>query len=409
MALNDPHLQVNDVYKPRLKVLFNGTEVPFALSAEITSNNWYQADNFHCEFAIWASPDFGPAFWSKQDEMKLDIQLELEPPPSPPQAPKLFAALSGKGAVTATPLPPPAPAPVSLIIGLVDRIEIEWVRGVVRVTGRDLTSHFIDHRLYGAFPNQTSSQIVTTLAKKYGMEADVDATTTPVTRYYEGEHDEISNGEFHKSMTEWDLMTFLAQHEGDENGSFNVWVSGNTLHFKKAVPIDQCNPWIITVEKPEYDAGITRISSINAMDLRLQRSLTLAKDVQVVVRSWNSEDRKAYNVGSPKNSGSSKSNNPAQKYVFVRPNLTKDAAQKLADNMRADITKHERIIEWSDAGGFKGSLALTPRDAIELQGTQSSFDQRYYIDSIARHIGVDSGLKISVKAKNHSTESQAIA
>ena len=76
--------------------------------------------------------------------------------------------------------------------------------------------------------------------------------------------------------------------------------------------------------------------------------------------------------------------------------------------MREELTRHERVIEWTDAGGFPNALQLTPRDILQLQGTQSSWDQRYYIDAISRTLSVDGGLVMHVKAKNHTTESQTV-
>ena len=382
-ALNDPEATFNNPFPVKLTVLLDGKEIPTALSAEITSNNWYAADHFSVEFALF-NKDFGPEFWGKQDSLLLDVQITV----------------SDKAAQ-------------SLILGQVDHLDLDWHNGTVRLDGRDLTARFIDARMYEGFVNQTSSQIAKALAAKHEMEADVDETTTLVGRYYEGEHDQMSNGEFNKSITEWDLLTFLAQSEGDEHGAYNVWVSGKTLHFKKAVPIDDAKPWIVRAAPPDYQQDVTRIISVNAVDLKLQRALTLAKDIVVIVRSWGSENKHSITVSSPagKTGGASSSTgkNAAQRYVFRRPNLTKDQAQKLADNLRADLSKHERVIEWTDAGSVPGALQLTPRDAVSLEGTKSSWDQRYYIDNISRHISVSGGLTMSVKMKNHTTESQTLA
>ena len=227
MPLNNPTQSIIDVYQPRLSIQLNGQDLPMALSADVTTNNWYQADRASAEFSLFNDPNFGAKFWGSQDTMLLDIRYVL-----------------GQA------------APVSLILGQVDHIDIDWLAGKVRLEMRDLTSNFIDHRTYGSFLNKTSSQIATELATKYGMQADVDTTSTPVGRYYESEHDEVSDGEFNKSITEWDLLTFLAQNEGDATTSFNVWVTGQTLHFKKATPIDTSNPWIITTQVPQLQASV---------------------------------------------------------------------------------------------------------------------------------------------------------
>jgi phage protein D len=289
--------------------------------------------------------------------------------------------------------------PVSMIIGNVDKIDIDWLGGIVHLDGRDLTSNFLDHRVYAAYTNKTSSQVAQDFASQYGMQADVDPTTTPISRFYEGEHDHIERGEFTRSLSQWDLLTFLAQHEG-----YDLWVSGTTLHFKQAVDLASATPWVIRAKGVDWSSNVAKLYSGNFTHLKLLRSLTLAKDVVVVVRSWNSNTKHGFNVSSPKGiaTTSPTSKSPAQRYVFVRPNLTKDRAQQLADSLRADITKHERIVEWTDAAGYPGALNLTPRDIVQVEGTGSSWDQRYWVDSIDRQLSVGSGFAMSVKCKNHT-------
>ena len=63
---------------------------------------------------------------------------------------------------------------------------------------------------------------------------------------------------------------FLAEQEG-----FDVFVSGTTLHFQSPA-----GP----------DVALT-LSPDTVLDLRLERSLTLARDIEVTVKSWNSASR----------------------------------------------------------------------------------------------------------------------
>src|SRR5258708_3913007 len=68
----------------------------------------------------------------------------------------------------------------SWIYGQVDEIEIDPVQNTIHVRGRDLTRVFIDTKTTQKWPNQTASQIATSLAKGHGLTPVVTATTTKV-------------------------------------------------------------------------------------------------------------------------------------------------------------------------------------------------------------------------------------
>ena len=137
-------------------------------------------------------------------------------------------------------------------------------------------------------------------------------------------------------------------------------------------------------------------------DLDLERSLTLAKDVVVIVRSWRSSEGKGFSRSSPAGASTAKvQNGKAQRYVVTRPNLTEDQAQKLADSMRDDITKHERNISFN----CPGELDLSPRDVLRVSGV-GGWDQVYFVNTITRRLSFEGGFMQSVTAKNKNVESQ---
>ena len=368
-TLNDA-VRVPVVRAPRLRVMMGGAEIPGAYSAEITSNNWYQADQFRAEFAFNTSPAFGLAWWASQTEMLVDIQC----------------ALSAGGWV-------------SLLQGQIEQIETRPDTGLISVSGKDLTSRFIEARTQETFLNQTASQVAQTLAARHGMTADVDTTTTLVGRFYEIDHDHVTMGQFSRTTTEWDLLSYLARQEG-----FDLYVTGTTLHFKQPTP-PTATPWVVN-----WTPSTGGPTTSNVIDLRLERSLTLAKDIQVLVKSWNSKtgrsfQKKARAIGAKSPNAQASSNQVGQntqQFVFVRPNLSEVDAQKLANSMLADLSRFERRISWAEPA----DLALTPRNLVQLNGTGTQWDQTYYIDCITRNISFDGGFHMSVQAKNHDARSQ---
>lgn len=346
--------------QPRLRILANGISLPGALSANITSNNHYAADRFQARARI---SDIDAATWSDTDVILIDIQLSLT------------GLLSGW---------------TSLIQGEADHIRINPHTLTLDIEGRDLTARLIEARTQETFANQTASQIATTLAARHGLAADVRTTTTPVGAYWQLEHDRISLDSFSRAITEWDLLVTLAGHEG-----FDVWVTGQTLHFQPPLTTPDLNA--------SLRATPTQTGPANIQSLSLERALTFARDIEVVVKSWNSRQANAFIQIARATRGTQGPKAQPQRYVFVVPNLTPDAALKLAQSKLIELSRHERVI----TADMPGELSLTPRQPIRLEGTNTSFDQLYWIDEITRRIDMASGFTQRLRARNSSIASQA--
>ena len=348
---------------PRLRLLANGAPIQGALEADVTSNNHYAADRFSAIVALgvdlWASAEF----WASQTDILLDVQFSLD-----------------GGA-----------SYISLVQGLVDTVAIDVLSGTLRLDGRDLTAALIGNRTQETFANQTSSEIATTLAQRHNLTPVVTATTTPVGRYYQNEHDRIALNQFSRSMTEWDLLIFLAGQEG-----FDIFVHGSSLYFQPSGGSSA----------PAYT-----VTPAQLQELRLERSLTLARDIVVTVKSWNSRQQNAFTQtvrSSGRRStgagvgGVGQAASP-QHYVFVRPNLTMNDALKLAQQKAAELTQHERVWEAT----MPGDLTLDPRSMIQLIGTGTDFDQTYFVDVIDRRLSMEAGFVQRVRAKNTSPRTES--
>jgi phage protein D len=341
---------------PRLQVSANGQVITGAIEAEVISNNYYAADRFSVTIALGVDPWAEAPFWASELEILVDVQFSLDAGAS-------FT---------------------SLVQGAVDCVNIDSTLGLVHLDGRDLTAPLIEARTQETFANRTSSEIASLLAGRHGLTPNVTPTSTPVGRYYQSEHDSITLNQFSRVTTEWDLLVFLARQE-----SFDLFVAGQALYFQ---PTAQDTNAAVTL-RPE-----------DIIDLRLERSLTLARDIEVSVKSWNSRQNSAFVQRARASSlgGSCRSTTP-QRYVFVQPNLTPDDALKLAQRKLAELTRHERSIRIM----MPGDLVLTPRSLITLEGTGTEFDQSYYVDAIERRLQQGSGLTQYVLARNTSPRSVA--
>jgi hypothetical protein len=393
--LNDPGGSQTNARKPRIRVLANGTTTSDAIASfsggaaldgvidcDLTSNNWYVCDRFNLTLAIVRGSQFDANWWSAQTDVALTIQLGYLP-----------EGVTEGGANIAW---------STIIQGGADQVTIDPVLGTVAIEGRDLSYLLIESRTQEEFLNHTSSQVVTELAGRHDLTPVVTATTTPVDRYYASDHTKTTLGTFHRQTTEWDLCVFLAQREG-----FDLYVLGRELHFQpKTLP--DATPWVIRYQPPTDDVQ----QRMNVSSLRMSRSLILAKDIQVTVRSWNSQDKnpvdaiaKKTGFGKVSAAGSSRAKGgafTAQNFLYVFPGLTKDRAQQRAEQILKDLSQHERVIEFD----MPGTLTIDPRTAILLTGTGTTFDQRYHVDHIRRRISYESGFTQTIRAKNQDSSSQ---
>jgi phage protein D len=352
---------LDSLRRPVLRVLANGTPILGAFAAEVKSNNHYAADRYSISVALNADPSISSAFWAATDNLLIEVQMALQ------------TGLTSSWQ--------------SLVQGQVDLLDVDPIRGVLRLEGRDLTAAFIESRTQETFANRTSSEIAIALAERHGLGAQVTTTATPVGRYYQLEHDRTTLDQFSRATTEWDLLVFLAEQEG-----FDVFVQGTTLYFQPPMP--SATPFVL---QPVGSA----IAPANIMDLRTERSLTLAADIEVTVKSWNSRQQTAFTQTARSGHGSSGA--PPQRYVFVRPNLSMNEALQLAQAKLAELTRHERVI----TAIMPGELTLTPRDQVVLQGSGTAFDQVYQIDEIERRLSIEEGFVQRLRAKNASTTSEA--
>lgn len=330
------------VRRPRLRVLANGDVVPGAFEAEVSNNRYFAADRFQLGLALSADRARGAVWWAQQDSVMIDIEVSL-----------------GNDYV-------------NLLHGRVDLVEIDPLRDAVRLTGRDLSAGLIEARVQGTFANQTSSDVALTLAGRHKLKAEVQVTSIPVGRYWELEHDSLVLDGFARATTEWDLLVMLAQYEG-----FGVWVQGTTLHFRAA----------------DTSAPPTVLQMTDLSALHLDRSLTLARGVEVTVKSWHSRAAQCY-VQTASQDQAGEAGGSAQSYVYIAPNLTPDVALKIAQQRLAELTQRERVI----VAELPGELSLAPGQQIVLQGSGTEFDRTYSIDSVARRLDVSHGFTQQIRA-----------
>ncbi|WP_199155272.1 phage late control D family protein [Chromobacterium sp. ASV23] len=355
---------------PRGLIKLNGTLITGWVSMEVENNNLSSADTFRCTFAGGLLPKDRDHIWfSQQQDMFVELFIGF------PHNPNHYTAADLK----------------SWVYGRVDDIEIDPVTFTITVSGRDLTSVFIDTKTTEKWQNKKAYEIATALAQRHGLTPVVAKTTTTVGKYYEIDHVHMAN-----ERSEWDILLYLAAHEG-----YKVWVRGQSLYFQPA-PTNTV-PTYKLVWQPAH--GAKGYPSANFQSIQMSRVLTVSRGIQVSIRSWNKKFAKGFTVNYPSTKtktvqpGSAASS--VQTYVRDVPNLTQDQALQQARNWYEQLIAHEMKIEVL----LPGDNDIDITSVIQLSGTGTAFDQRYYPSSITRTLSMDGGYTMRVMAKNHAPDS----
>lgn len=361
--------------QPRGLVTINGDEVIF-LEFEVDNNNFYLADTFQVVIPLTGNrPGIDLSYFYSQPAILIEIFAGFPQNPSHYNKNELM----------------------SLIVAQVDSVNVHLDSRTVTLAGRDLTAKFIDAKTMNKYPNLTSSQIVTQLAKARGLAPVITETKTKVGIYYQDELVRLTS-----QSSEWDLINFLAQEEG-----FAAYVKGMELHFEP-YPDTNSDPYVIQYKHPD---PLNNISQSNVISLEIERNLTLAKDIIVKVRTFNPKTKKPVTKVAKathnKNSvlaGKAQPIGEAQTYVYVRNGFTPEQALQFAQQELKRLSSHEMKL----TALLQADNILSCRNMIQVKGTNSPLDQKYFPNSIVRHMSYDGGYEMTVHAKNHSPESEVL-
>jgi phage protein D len=262
------------------------------------------------------------------------------------------------------------------------------VSGILSVSGRDLTSYFIDTKTTQQWVNHTASQIATELSALHGLTPVVTATTKKAGSFYQIDNVLVTN-----QHSEWDLLSYLAAKE-----SMVVYCKGQELHFEPK-PDKASDPYVLRWTAPTLTNGYP---TFNGKQLSISRNLTVAKGVVVWVQALNVKTGRAFSVGYPANKAKGtkpgQASPSAQVFTFrLRgKEMTEDAALQYAQAKHKEITQHEVRL----SATLPADNILMPTSVLQLTGTNSAFDQVYFPDAITRHMSVTDGYSMSFTAKN---------
>lgn len=363
MARNDITLP-SRVRQPRGAVKINGVAVTGWLEFDTDENEFSQPDTFSVLFAMKGLPsDKGPDWWSRQE--KVDVELYAGFPADPDNYSDADLAL--------------------IFSGIGDDIGLNFTGREISLVGRDRTKLMMDAKSSEKNVNVTASDIATKIAAKHGLTPKVTATQTKIGKYYQ-----IDKVDLNEERTDWDLLTWLAREEG-----FIVFVRGDELHFR-AKPDAGQDPYVVKYSPPtseDFARGSVR-------GIRCGRSLTVARGVKVVVRTWNSKRKKAFERTASRGGAGG---GDVQEYRYTIANLTPEQCEARAQQILEEVSRHAMTLEIDGPA----DTILKIDDVISLEGTGTACDQVYYPQSIRRSMSLRDGFTWDVAAKNKTPESES--
>lgn len=361
MALND-FLTQSLARKPDARITLNGQQV-YWKSFEVLNNNHSMADSFTLHLPLYEQlNNWTIDRFSKEQSIEVSISISVD-------------------RVTY----------IQIFLGLVDDLRpLDLMQDTVTISGRDYSSLLIDEPDTEKYTDFTSSDLAIKYANDVGLTPVVTATTTSIGVYFDSNHVSLTS-----KQSKWDLLTYLAQQE-----QFDVFVKNRELHFQPKVS-ETSTPYVL---RWVYPTDTQNFHSANVLELTPWRSLTLARDIQVTVRSWNYGEGKSHTAVVTRSHKSYK-DPKVQKYIYNVPNLSKQGAYDYALCQLDLLTQHEMGINAT----LVGDSILSVETLLKLEGTNSWFDTVYFVRSISRSMSFGGPFVMVVEAKNHATDSQVIS
>lgn len=351
--LNKPDNEAG-LRKPDAQIKINGYICEW-LSLELENTNSSRASTFKLEIPVKNQSEFD--FETLIDTEELNVEINID---------------DGKNGLT------------RVFLGDVDYLNWGYPNLFATLYGRDYTARFIDENTTDKYPSNTSSQIISLFADKHGLKKNIASTSVAVGSYYSDQYSKVL-----MTTSEWDLMMFLAQQE-----NFDLYVDNDTVIFQ---PKTDTQTYYV-LELKEVSKGT---ATSNVVKIEFKRNYTIANDISVVVHGYDLYSQKKYTQTARRRHVPTRGTKK-QKYIASIPNLTQEQATQLAKNIALQLSLHEKTFD----ADLAGDTILTPRSVIKVTGFSPRFDQVYYPVTITKHMDYESGLTMSVSAKNHDPNTQ---
>jgi hypothetical protein len=267
------------------------------------------------------------------------------------------------------------PAGTQMITGLVDDIETNLPDMIAVIDGRDMSAPMHNNINTTQYLNQTSSQIATTIAGKYGLSLS-GSSSGMVGKQYTSDFVKMFDGE-----SDWTAIQHLAEIEG--YAAF-IMPGGSTLYFGQ--PGQAGGSYSVNYQPPTPESP----ASGDFIRVSMRTNLNLGGDVTATASSFDPRQNRNVQATSTCSGNGGNTIN----YDCRAANATQDQVQKLAKRRVYFAVRHEQEIE----AELVGDNALVAGMTLAVSGTQSSWDNSFAVDNVTHHVDRD-GYMMSALAR----------
>lgn len=353
--------------KPRAIVRINDIQVNF-IDIEIRSGAPYTADTYFLEIPLNEQSSLDLSYFASTEKFSVKIYVGF------PNDVDLFTI-----------------SDLQLMIqGESNDVEINPSEGLVSISGRDLSSRLIDKKVTKSFSNITASELAIEFANDNNLKPEVVKTDEILGTFLQTAQTYTAN-----NTTQWDMLVQAAMYN-----NFNVFVKGESLFFKpNPIVDDNLKPYILNYS-PKKNKNIIPVFE-NGTKINFFKNNIVSGNIDVTVKvPYSTYTGKAFHV---KQSSRNKKADKEfiRKYVYSHPGLTQDQAVQKAKQLINNLVIHS--VKFT--AEMIGDIILSKDMVIQIIGTNTDFDQMYYIDSIVRKITInDFSMFISAKNKPDQME-----
>jgi hypothetical protein len=219
------------------------------LTCHVYLTRHQSASEFNATMALDDPSNPGAEYWSSASPIQATI-----------------TATNGDGSGTNT-----------LIIGYIDKVNVDFHTRIVDVHGLDRTMEMTTTRSDENFANQPTSSVVAQIAAQHGFVPNITSTSDMAGKTFDFQNYAFNSD----NESEWDVLVSMAQRDGNV-----VYVSGNNLYYE---PPGNTNGGTVTINYvPPTPASY---ASGDFMTLRCIRDVSISGGVNTLVPSWQTNQK----------------------------------------------------------------------------------------------------------------------
>lgn len=251
----------------------------------------------------------------------------------------------------------------------------EWIK----MSGRSFASKPYDFSETVKYQNFTSTDVHSKICQLYGLNPiQPIKTSTMIGEYVNEDHSTLT-----RETSHWDLILYLAENEG-----FVTRVRGKDWYFGPMENLENFS-------KPpiEFTWGYNVHSGIH-----IERAPNASRNLTIEVISYQPPKKGGKGTRIIEKASINSSSKNTTKYIIRKyiPNITRDAAQRRAQNTLKDYSRQQVF------GNFKCDFfADVDIDRkFKLYGVGKGLSQEYYITKVSVDGSADSGIALQVDFSN---------